>query len=224
MDSLLWVKICGLMQPEQAVEIARLGAQAIGMIGVPASPRYVTPLQMRAISQALQMDAWARSHRLVERVGVFADASMETLAEAVEVGQLTTLQLHGNETPATCAAVKVAFPHIKLIKAMRIRTTEDLPATQPFWAIADALLLDAYHPQLMGGTGRTLDWSSLKTFHPDIPWILAGGLTPDNVQAALLQVSPNGIDLSSGVETHPGNKSLNRVQALFKNLQPEVSP
>jgi phosphoribosylanthranilate isomerase len=98
-DSSLWVKICGLTVPEQAVAIARQGSSAIGFIAVPKSPRYVTPLQMQAISEALVAAEYAQ----VERVGVFVDASLETLEVAVLTGKLTTLQLHGQESPLTAS-------------------------------------------------------------------------------------------------------------------------
>ncbi len=82
----------------------------------------------------------------------------------------------------------------------------------------DTLLLDAYHPQQLGGTGQTLDWTMLQKFSPSCPWFLAGGLTPDNILDALSLVQPNGIDLSSGVETKPGDKDLDRVAKLFTRL------
>jgi phosphoribosylanthranilate isomerase len=207
------------MIPDQAVAIARQGVSAIGCICVPSSPRYVTPLQIRAISQALM----AASCSEVERIGVFANASMESLAVAVETGLLTALQLHGQETPADCVRVRQAYPHLKLIKALRVRSEADLLAVQPFEDVIDVILLDAYHPDLLGGTGKTLDWRSLQTFQPSKPWILAGGLTPANLQAALDLLTPDGIDLSSGVELSPGNKCLQQTQRLFDVLSGTVA-
>jgi phosphoribosylanthranilate isomerase len=213
-DSSLWVKICGLTIPEQAVAIAAQGASAIGFIGVPASPRYVTPLQMRAMSGTLI----AAHQTSVERVGVFVDASMDTLSTAVETGQLTTLQLHGHEAPSFCRDIRHRHPHLKLIKAFRIRHDQDLQAVLTYEDSVDAILLDAYHPQMMGGTGETLNWQLLRSFVSQKPWILAGGLTPNNIEAALESVTPQGIDLSSGVELSPGNKCLTQTQQLFERL------
>ncbi|MEO1209057.1 MAG: phosphoribosylanthranilate isomerase [Cyanobacteria bacterium J06638_20] len=210
-DSSLWIKICGLMQPAQAVEIAGLGASAIGFICVPASPRYVTPQQIQLISKALMEAGWAD----VERVGVFADAAYGDMHAAVTVGRLTTLQLHGKESPEACAELRQAYPTLKIIKAFRIRAKADLASTTAYEASVDALLLDAYHPQLLGGTGQTLDWASLQAFKPTKPWYLAGGLKPENVQDALNQLTPDGIDVSSGVEVAPGDKSLAKVKALL---------
>ena len=219
-DSSLWVKICGLMIPEQAVAIARQGASAIGLIGVRQSPRYVTPLQSHAISQALI----AASYAHVDRVGVFVNAPMETLAETIETGLLTALQLHGQETPADCDHLRRRYPHLKLIKALRVRSEADLMAAHPYEDTVNAILLDAYHPQILGGTGKTLNWRSLQTVQPAMPWILAGGLTPDNIEEALDLLKPNGIDVSSGVELSPGNKCLIQTQRLFDVLHTKQLP
>jgi len=213
-DSSLWVKICGLTVPDQAVAIARQGSSAIGFIGAPQSPRYVTPLQMQAISEALMAAEYAQ----VERVGVFVDASLETLEVAALTGKLTTLQLHGQESPAHCQHIRQQLPEVKLIKAFRIRDEADLAAIRPYESVVDALLLDAYHPHLQGGTGETLNWRSLQTFRPAKPWILAGGLNPDNLSEALALLQPDGVDLSSGVELSPGNKCLHQTQRLFTQL------
>ncbi|MEM0981516.1 MAG: phosphoribosylanthranilate isomerase [Cyanobacteria bacterium P01_H01_bin.58] len=210
-DSSLWIKICGLMQPTQAVEIAALGASAIGFICVPASPRYVAPQQIQLISDTFMAAGWAD----VERVGVFADAASSDIHAAVTIGRLTTLQLHGKESPETCAQLRQAYPTLKIIKAFRIRATADLASTAAYEASVDALLLDAYHPQLLGGTGQTLDWESLQAFKPTKPWYLAGGLKPENVQDALRKLTPDGIDVSSGVEVAPGDKSVAKVKELL---------
>ncbi len=213
-DSSLWVKICGLMVPTQAVAIASQGASAIGLISVAKSPRYVTPLQMRAISEALI----AAGYSNVERVGVFVNTPLDVLSTAITTGKLTTLQLHGQESPEYCRQVRIRFPDMKLIKALRIRSDADLAAVTPYETVVDATLLDAYHPQMLGGTGETLDWRSLQVFRSAKPWILAGGLNAENIATALDLLSPQGIDLSSGVEINPGNKCLNKTQALFTAL------
>jgi phosphoribosylanthranilate isomerase len=210
------VKICGITQADQAVAIAHLGATALGFICVPASPRYLIPDRIAAISEALKDTI----QRPLETVGVFADADIETLEMAVKTGQLSTVQLHGNETPEQCREIRQQLPGTALIKALRIRSAEDLAQATRFEPEVDGLLLDAYHPHLLGGTGKTLDWASLKSFRPACPWLLAGGLTPENVAQALAQLSPDGIDLSSGVETAPGIKDLNQVKRLFENLRP----
>jgi phosphoribosylanthranilate isomerase len=211
----LRVKICGIMQPEQGKAIAALGANSIGFICVAASPRYVTPAQIKACTDVLPIDC--------DRVGVFMDASVETVVATVQASGLSSVQLHGGESVEYCQALRSALQdsnlaNIELIKAFRVKSEETLKLTQQYEFCVDWLLLDAYHPSMGGGTGLVLDWRSLENFKCDRPWLLAGGLTPDNVAQALESISPQGIDLSSGVEISPGNKDLDKVARLFENL------
>lgn len=208
------VKICGITQPEQGLAIAQLGATALGFICVKASPRYVEPEQIRQIGEPLL----AQSHA-PDRIGVFANAPLEEICQTVAIAHLTGVQLHGQEPPEFCQHLRQALPHVEIIKAFRIRATADLEQISAYQAVTDTVLLDAYHPHQLGGTGQTLDWQALQTFQPGCPWFLAGGLNPDNVLEALQQVSPNGIDLSSGVERSPGDKDLTRVAQLFEQLR-----
>ena len=110
------------------------------------------------------------------------------------------------------------YLNTEIIKALRVRSSEALNQADTYAGSVDTLLLDAYHPQMQGGTGQTLDWKSLQQFNPSCPWLLAGGLTPDNILDALNQVQPAGIDLSSGVERSPGDKDLTKVAKLFEQL------
>jgi phosphoribosylanthranilate isomerase len=208
------IKICGIRDPQQGRAIAHLGATALGFIAVEASPRFVTAATVRSVGEAVLSAGLA-----VDRVGVFAEPTWEQLADFVQTGGITAIQLHRNETPEFCAAVRQRFPHCEVIKALRIRTAADLATAEPYRLCVDTLLLDAYHPHLLGGTGDTLDWHSLRHFQPGLPWLLAGGLTPNNVRAALAEVSPAGIDLSSGVERAPGDKDLTQVAQLMSVLQ-----
>jgi phosphoribosylanthranilate isomerase len=201
------VKICGITQIEGGKAIAKLGATALGFICVAASPRYVAPAQIKAIIAALPPG--------VDCIGVFADAAIVEIVEVVQEAKLTGVQLHGDESPSFCQEVRDELPGIEIIKALRLRNAEELLQTQDYMDVVDTLLLDAYHPQMLGGTGTTIDWEMLREFRPATPWILAGGLTPENVCQAIEQVSPNGIDLSSGVERSPGDKDLNKVAQLF---------
>ena len=213
------VKICGITSVAQGCAIAQLGATALGYICVKKSPRYITPENIVPITTAVTAD-----YSEVQHFGVFANESLFTLLKVVKTAGLTTIQLHGDETTATCQLLRDALktsnlPNVKIVKAFRIRADEDLAATQRYEPYVDALLLDAYHPDQLGGTGKTLDWQALKNFSPNRPWFLAGGLTPENVQTALAQISPDGIDLSSGVERSPGNKDLDKVRLLFEHLE-----
>ncbi|ESA37828.1 phosphoribosylanthranilate isomerase [Leptolyngbya sp. Heron Island J] len=200
------IKICGLTQVDQAVAIATMGATVLGFICVKQSPRYVTPETIRTIVQALPP---------VDRIGIFANASLDLIKQTVTIGQLSGVQLHGQESPTECQQIRLAMPQVELIKALRIRNSQDLAQVNHYAPYVDTFLLDAYHPQQLGGTGHTLDWQALQTFHPPKPWFLAGGLRPDNVAKALSLLSPDGIDLSSGVETTPGHKDLAKVRQLI---------
>jgi phosphoribosylanthranilate isomerase len=225
------VKICGITDPEQGKSIAQMGATAIGFICVPQSPRYVKPEQIFAVVDALPEGC------TVDRVGVFANASIEEILQVVAIGQLNGVQLHGGESPEFCQQLRNAckselpamqssspFARIELIKALRIRTLEDLEQAEVYQTCVETLLLDAYHPGMLGGTGKTIDWQSLQTFRPICNWLLAGGLTPDNVRDALRLTRPDGIDLSSGVENSPGQKDLQKVAQLFAELRCKSKP
>ncbi|MGI0487877.1 phosphoribosylanthranilate isomerase [Pantanalinema rosaneae CENA516] len=214
----LRVKICGITKPDQGRAIAQLGATALGFICAQQSPRYVSPAQIKAIVAHLPTDPMTGAP-IADRVGVFVNATLEVIQQTVAIGHLNVVQLHGSESPEFCQQVRQHLPGIELIKALRIRTIADCTQADRYHAWIDTLLLDAYDPKLAGGTGKTIDWQILQQFQPQCPWFLAGGLTPDNVLAALQQVNPDGIDLSSGVERSPGDKDLDRVAQLFQQLQ-----
>ncbi|MFN6526234.1 phosphoribosylanthranilate isomerase [Nostoc sp. ChiSLP03a] len=205
------VKICGITQPQQSIAIASLGATALGFICVPNSPRYVTTSQIRAAVAELPAN--------IDKIGVFANLSIAEISQIVADSGLTGVQLHGDESTNFCYQLRQVLPNVEIIKALRIRSLEHLDTAVDYTKFIDTLLLDAYHPQQLGGTGKTLDWTMLEQFSPSCPWFLAGGLTADNIVEALNQVNPNGIDLSSGVERTPGDKDLDKVALLFHSLK-----
>jgi phosphoribosylanthranilate isomerase len=205
------IKICGITKLEQGIAIAQSGATALGFICVPTSPRYVLPSQLKTLTENLSTK--------IDCIGVFANADTDLIIQTVSETGLTGIQLHGDESPEFCFHLKQYLPQIEIIKALRIKTTDALGETEAYFNSVDTLLLDAYHPNLLGGTGKTLDWDRLASFTPPLPWLLAGGLTPDNINDALRLVSPNGIDLSSGVERSPGDKDLAKVKKLFQQLE-----
>jgi phosphoribosylanthranilate isomerase len=204
------VKICGITQPQQSVAIASLGATALGFICVPSSPRYVSAAQIRAAVTPLPEN--------IDTIGVFANSSVAEISQTVHDSGLTGVQLHGDETPEFCEQLRESLREVEILKALRVRNLEHLEQAVIYTKYIDTLLLDAYHPQQLGGTGQTLDWHMLKQFRPSCPWLLAGGLTPDNILEALGQLNPDGIDLSSGVELKPGDKDLDKVALLFEKL------
>lgn len=208
------VKICGITKVEQGMAIARLGAQSLGFICVQASPRYVRPQIIRSIVEQLPAN--------VDRIGVFANSTIDNICQVVAESNLTGVQLHGDETAEFCDRLREFLPEIELIKALRVKTSETLDTAAIYAVRVDTLLLDAYHPDQLGGTGKTLDWQMLAEFRPQCPWLLAGGLRPDNLLSAIAPLSGNnfsGVDLSSGVEISPGDKDLTKVAKLFEQLK-----
>ncbi|HLO51656.1 MAG TPA: phosphoribosylanthranilate isomerase [Kamptonema sp.] len=204
------VKICGITKLEQGQAIAQLGAAALGFICVPASERYIKPGRIRAIVEQLPQK--------IKCIGVFANTTIETICQVVIETQLNGVQLHGDENSEFCDRLRQSLPEIEIIKALRVKTPETLEQAAIYAAHVDTLLLDAYHPHQLGGTGKTIDWTSLQQFRPSCPWLLAGGLTPDNILEALKQLQPSGIDLSSGLEIAPGDKDLVKVARLFEMI------
>ncbi len=204
------IKICGITKPQQGREIVSLGATALGFICVKASPRYVDVNQIRAVVEQVPKDT--------DKIGVFANSSIEEIIQIATNSVLTGIQLHGDESPEFCQQLRDNLPEMEIIKALRIKAVDDLSKVEFYLAKVNTLLLDAYHPQQLGGTGEKIDWQTLKQFNPGLPWFLAGGLTPDNILEALALISPSGIDLSSGVECSPGDKDLSKVAKLFEQL------
>jgi phosphoribosylanthranilate isomerase len=207
------LKVCGLRQPAQAAAVAALGTDAIGVIAVPQSPRWLEPQLRPALFEAVRGASSTCFGVLV--VADPTDGELDALGPAA--GH-QVLQLHGAETPQRCAELRQALgPDLKLWKALRIRSEADLAEAQAYAPVVDALLLDAWVPDQLGGTGHRIPIDWLASFQPSLPWWLAGGITAERVPTALtaLTVSPPvGVDASSGVERAPGDKDLARVEQL----------
>ena len=215
----LSLKICGLTDCDQACEIAAMGVDAIGVIGVPDTPRFVEPNQRRAIFQRLTQE-----HPALKRVWVVADPSDELLASALSgEGQPSVVQLHGEESSQRCAELRRLYPGTKWWKALRLREEADLNGIDAYAADVDALLLDAWSPKQLGGTGHRLDPAWLERMETRIgrtlPWWLAGGISAEWVPTLVHQVSPFGLDASSRLEHSPGVKDLRRVKALVEAVR-----
>jgi phosphoribosylanthranilate isomerase len=198
------VKICGITRVEDALAAARAGADAIGLVFYAPSPRAVTAAQAREIVRALPP--------FVTPVGLFVDAAIEDVRAVLEAVPLSLLQFHGNETPEDCRACGKPY-----IKAIRLREGDDLAARARSYDDAAAILADAYLEGVPGGTGRTLDWSRLPS-RLARPLILAGGLAPDNVAAAVARVWPFAVDVSGGVEAAPGVKDAAKIAAFMRGV------
>ena len=208
-----WLKVCGLRCPDQAAAVARLGASAIGVIGVPSSPRWLEPA---ARSELFRAVTTARPNCL--GVLVVADPADDQLGDLQPGLGHNVVQLHGGESPSRCAELRrVLGPDLALWKALRIRSRDDLAQVCAFAPHVDAVLLDAWVPDQLGGTGHRIPIEWLEGFRPAVPWWLAGGLRADRVTptlTALASAPPDGLDASSGVERAPGDKDLGRVAEL----------
>ena len=218
-DQGLSLKICGLTDSNQASEIAAMGVHAIGVIGVPSTPRFVEPNRRREIFGRL-----IREHPRLQRVWVVADPSDDQLASALSgEGQPSVVQLHGEESPQRCADLRRLYPGIKWWKALRLRGEADLTSIDAYGSSVDALLLDAWSPNQLGGTGHRLDPAWLEQLETricsDLPWWLAGGISAEWVPTLVHQVTPFGLDASSRLEHSPGVKDLSRVAALVEAVR-----
>lgn len=187
------VKICGITRREDALAAIAAGADALGLVFFANSPRAVTPAQAAAIVQGLPP--------FVTIVGLFVDASAQWLDEVLAQVPLDLIQFHGNESPEQCAA-----PGKPFIKAIRVSDSTDVILETQRYAAGSGILLDAWHPTLMGGTGESFDWSKIPA-SLDLPVILAGGLNAGNVATAVSTVRPYAVDVSGGVESAKGIKS-----------------
>jgi phosphoribosylanthranilate isomerase len=199
------VKICGITNVEDALAAVAAGADAIGMVFYPASPRAIRVDQAEAICAALPP--------FVAVVGLFVDADADQIARVLAQVPLTLLQFHGNETAAECARFARPF-----IKAVRMREHTDLGAELKQYVQAQALLLDTYKAGTPGGTGETFDWQRVPSQYAG-RIVLAGGLNPDNVGAAVAQVRPYAVDVSGGVEAVPGIKDIERMRKFIAAVQ-----
>lgn len=199
------VKICGITRPEDGVAAARAGADAIGLVFYAASPRVVTIAQAQAVVRALPP--------FVTVVGLFVNAPRAEIAAVLSAVHLDVLQFHGDEAPEDCAAHGRPY-----CKALRMRAELDVVSEARRYHAAQALLLDAYHPSIAGGTGETFDWTRIPPSLP-LPVILAGGLTPDNVAQAIRQVRPYAVDVSGGVEVSKGIKDAAKIVAFIRGVQ-----
>jgi len=196
----VFVKICGITRIEDAVAAAEMGADAIGFIFWPGSPRFIDPFRARKVAQALP--------RLITTVGVFVDQPAEYVNGVANLVRLSAVQLHGNETPQFAATLARS-----IVKAV----SPDTHRAQQ-WPSNVTLLVDTHDPVKKGGTGVQSNWNLAAGIAARRHVLLAGGLNPANVAEAIACVKPFGVDVSSGVEAAPGIKDLNRMQAFFKAI------
>ncbi|HTI69738.1 MAG TPA: phosphoribosylanthranilate isomerase [Candidatus Limnocylindria bacterium] len=195
------VKICGITDFPDALLAVAAGADALGFVFYPESPRFLRPAAAAAICRALPP--------FVARVGLFVNASAEEVRSTVAESGIDTVQFHGDESPEFC---RQWLDRLRVLKAFRVRDRHSLIPLATYVDAADAFLLDAYVHGVPGGTGTTFNWDLARDAASlGRPIILAGGLTPANVGAAVAAVGPFAVDVSSGVERAPGKKDRTKV-------------
>ena len=194
------VKICGLTRPQDMGAVAKAGAAYAGLVFFAKSPRAVSPAQARAIALAAPVG--------LAKVGLFVDADDALFDAVLAEAPLDILQLHGRETPERMGELRARYG-LPLIKAIGVAGADDLPKLVEYGSIADMLLVDAKPPKdavLPGGNGLTFDWRLIAGRRWPVPWMLAGGLTAENVAEAITLTGATQVDVSSGVESAPGVK------------------
>ncbi|WP_366923662.1 phosphoribosylanthranilate isomerase [Metallumcola ferriviriculae] len=214
------VKICGITTAAQAKMVSTAGADAIGLVFAKQSTRFVSRQQASTISQMVDNDTSV--------VGVFCNDSEEVVAAAADFVSLSAVQLHGNESPDYCRRLREKMHLVEkgcwpmLVKAVPVRGVETLEQVKPYLHLVDAIMLDTYHRGRLGGTGMQFDWHVAVEFNrlwPEKTLLIAGGLNGVNVGTLLARINPWGVDVSSGVEAYPGQKSPEKVSAFIKQVK-----
>ena len=210
------IKICGITNFEDAVAATEAGADMLGFNFYQPSSRYIEPDPAREIVARLRGDSQNRS---ITMVGVFVDESIDSVVRIVNEVRLDAVQLHGEESPEFCAELKSLVPDKAIIKALRVNGSFD-PRSASLYSV-QAIMLDAFHEQLRGGTGRVIDWDiAKKTVRDLVPQLwLSGGLSPENVAEAISRVKPFAVDACSSLESAPGRKDASRMKEFVRAVR-----
>ena len=203
------VKICGITSVDQALQIAELGADAIGVISVKESPRYVSPKIKEDIFRNLK-----KSFPHIKRVSVVKNIPLESIC-INSFDFENVIQLHGDENLSYCKKLRSKFPQIEIWKAFRIKNREDTEVIESFSDFIDVVLLDSWNEKTYGGTGIRIESKYLEKLKFSKPWLLAGGISSDWLTEILTNIKPSGIDISSSIESAPGIKDLNKTKNLL---------
>ena len=202
-------KICGLSTPETVAAAIAGGARFVGFVFFPPSPRNLSPAQAAPLVRAVPSG--------VTRVGVFVDPDDDLLKRVLAAAPLDLIQLHGDETPERVAQVKQRFGK-KTMKAIKVAGDDDLAAAPRYYKVADWLMFDARPPKTAtrpGGNALAFDWELLSARRWPLPWMLSGGLTPENVAEAVGIAHATSVDVSSGIESTPGVKDVAKIRAFL---------
>ena len=209
------VKICGITSIEQALQVAELGTNAIGIISVDESPRYISPEKKKEIFKTLK-DLYPN----IDRVSVVKDSPIDSIIKGF-LGEPNEniIQLHGDEDIDYCQKLKEKVPNIFLWKAFRIKNKEDLDKIKPYENFVDAILLDSWNEETYGGSGKRIEQKYLEDISFSKPWWIAGGVSTEWVDVIIKNIKPNGIDISSSIETAPGIKDLEKTKQIIKEIK-----
>lgn len=204
------VKICGITNEEAMEAAVSFGAAYVGLVFFPPSPRAVTPERAAELTEFLPED--------IEKVGLFVNPDDRLLDAVLTHTRLDIIQLHGTESPERLDAIRLEFG-LPVMKAVPISTAADLASAEHFFAAADSLLFDAKPPAdatRPGGNAESFDWSLMAGRKWPLPWMLAGGLTPENVAEAVRVTGARAVDVSSGVEDAAGVKNPLKIKAFLE--------
>ncbi|MEX0963423.1 MAG: phosphoribosylanthranilate isomerase [Pseudohongiellaceae bacterium] len=204
----IWIKICGITREQDALAAAELGADAIGVVLYPPSPRAVEVDDIAAIVQSLP--------EKVQVVALFVDPEASLVEQALKTGLVDLLQFHGKESAEFCGQFDVPY-----MKALAVKPGSDLSAQFAQYGGAKYILLDSYDPHLPGGTGKTFDWQQVEQLPAALKarLVLAGGLNPANVAEAINRVCPFGVDVSSSVEASKGIKDRSKMKSFIEGVK-----
>lgn len=213
------VKICGVTTKPILTAALDAGAEYIGFVFYPKSPRHIS------LDDATELNKHIKTHphSKAQSVALVVNPTNQALRHIIEQVDPDIIQLHGQETPQRVKEIK-ALTKKPLIKALGVQMPHDIEYASAYRNHTDLILFDAKPPKsditaLPGGNGITFDWSLLSTVADDMNFMLSGGLTPDNVTEAIKQTSPYAVDVSSGVETQPGKKDVTLVQSFIKTAK-----
>ena len=204
------IKICGITSTNQALQIAQLGVDAIGIISVKESPRYVTALKKKEIFRSLE-----KYFPNIKRVSVIKNKCIKEDFIDYE----NVLQLHGDEDIEYCENIKRDIPQIQVWKAFRIQTKRDIERIESFTNFIDAVLLDSWNKEVYGGSGIRIKKELLEKISINKQWWLAGGISNDWVKEIINYIQPDGLDISSSIEKSPGVKDIEKVKKLLEEIR-----
>ena len=209
------VKICGITSIEQALKVAELGTNAIGIISVDESPRYVSPEKKKEIFKTLK-----NLYPKIDRVSVVKNSPFDSIIKSfLGDPSETIIQLHGDEDIDYCQKLKQRIPNVGLWKAFRIKNKEDIEKIKPYENFIDAILLDSWNKETYGGSGIRIEQNYLEDISFSKPWWIAGGVSSDWIDVILEKIKPNGIDISSSVEISPGIKDLEKTKQIIREIR-----